>query len=62
VGQSYRGVSRQRVAEGLEQAAILMVRHMSHRGALNASMALETLNREGPVRVTNWFSGWSGRA
>jgi DNA-binding MarR family transcriptional regulator len=54
VEQSYRGVSREDVAEGLEQAAILMVRHMSDRTALNltASMALDTLNREGPVRVT----------
>jgi DNA-binding MarR family transcriptional regulator len=54
VDQSYRGVSREEVAEGLEQAAILMVRHMSDRTALNltASMALDTLNRKGPVRVT----------
>jgi len=41
-------------AEGLEQAAILMVRHMSDRTALNltALLTLSTLEREGPVRVT----------
>jgi DNA-binding MarR family transcriptional regulator len=52
--QSYRGVSRGDVAEGLEQAAILVVRHMSDRAALSltASMTLDTLHREGPVRVT----------
>jgi DNA-binding MarR family transcriptional regulator len=54
VDQSYRGAGREEVAEGLEQAAILMVRHMSDRTALSltASMALDTLNRKGPVRVT----------
>jgi DNA-binding MarR family transcriptional regulator len=54
VEQSYRSASREDVAEALEQAAILMVRHMSDRAALSltASMALDTLNREGPVRVT----------
>ena len=50
--QSDRGVSQDDVAEGLEQAAILLVRHMSDRAALSASMALGTLHREGPVRVT----------
>jgi hypothetical protein len=35
VEHSYCGVSREEVAEGLEQAAILMVRHMSDRTALN---------------------------
>jgi DNA-binding MarR family transcriptional regulator len=42
------------VAEGLEQAAVLMVRHLSDRGALNptALLTLSTLEREGPVRVT----------
>jgi DNA-binding MarR family transcriptional regulator len=40
------------VAEGLEQAAILMVRHISDRAALTASMVMDTLHREGPVRVT----------
>ncbi|MCW2649880.1 MAG: MarR family transcriptional regulator [Mycobacterium sp.] len=51
--QSYC-VSREDVAEGLEQAAILIVRHMSDPAALNltASMALDTLTREGAVRVT----------
>ena len=52
--QSSRGVSRVDVAEGLEQAAILIVRHIPFSAALSltASMALDTLNREGPVRVT----------
>jgi DNA-binding MarR family transcriptional regulator len=54
VEQSYRGVSREDVAVGLEQVAILMVRHVPFRAALGltASMALDTLNREGPARVT----------
>jgi DNA-binding MarR family transcriptional regulator len=52
VKQSSRSVSREEVAEGLEQAAILMVRHMVDRAARSATMALETLNREGPARVT----------
>jgi DNA-binding MarR family transcriptional regulator len=52
VEESNRGVNRREVAEGLEQAAILMVRHMSDRAALSASRALEMLNREGPARVT----------
>jgi DNA-binding MarR family transcriptional regulator len=52
--QASRDASRKDIAEGLEQAAILVVRHMSDRAALNltASMVLDTLNREGPVRVT----------
>jgi DNA-binding MarR family transcriptional regulator len=54
VQQRCRGVSREDVADGFEQAAILIVRHMSGRGALNptSSTALDTLNREGPTRVT----------
>lgn len=41
-------------AEGLEQAAILIVRHLSDRAGLNmtALMTLSTLDQEGPVRVT----------
>ena len=41
-------------AEGLEQAAILILRHLSNRAALNmtAALTLATLDREGPVRVT----------
>jgi DNA-binding MarR family transcriptional regulator len=49
---SYRGISQEDVAVGLEQAAILLVRHLPDRAALSASMALGTLHREGPVRVT----------
>jgi DNA-binding MarR family transcriptional regulator len=54
VKHSSRSVSREDVAEGLEQAAILMVRHLSVRAGLGltASMALGTLDREGPARVT----------
>ena len=37
---------------GLEQAAILLVRHLPDRAALSASMVMGTLHREGPVRVT----------
>ena len=77
VEQSYRGVSRENAIEGLEEAAILMVRHLAVRSALGltANLTLGTLNREGPARVTtlavaanigqpamtNWFSGWNGR-
>ncbi len=41
-------------AEGLEQAAVLTLRHLSGRAALNltAVLTLSTLEREGPVRVT----------
>src|SRR6202453_1758198 len=47
--QSSRLASREDIAEGLGQAAILVVRHMSDRAALNltASMVLDTLNWEG---------------
>jgi DNA-binding MarR family transcriptional regulator len=42
------------IAEGFERAAIVMVRHLSGRSALNptALLTLSTLEREGPVRVT----------
>jgi DNA-binding MarR family transcriptional regulator len=48
-----RGPGRD-IAEGLERAAILIVRHLSDRAALNptALLTLSTLEREGPVRVT----------
>jgi DNA-binding MarR family transcriptional regulator len=52
VKQSSRSVSRDEVAEGLEQAAILMVRHMTDGAPRTATMTLGTLNREGPARVT----------
>jgi DNA-binding MarR family transcriptional regulator len=54
VEQSCRGVSREDVAEGLEQAAILMVRQLFDRAGLKltAGLALGTLNRDGPARVT----------
>ena len=52
--QSYRGVSREQAVEGLEQTAILMVRHLAPRSGLGltANLTLGTLNREGPARVT----------
>jgi DNA-binding MarR family transcriptional regulator len=48
------GKSPDDIAEALEQASILMVRHISDRAALSptASLALDTLDREGPNRVT----------
>jgi DNA-binding MarR family transcriptional regulator len=52
VKRSYRGVSHEDVAEGLEQAAILIVRHISDGAGLTTSMALSTLYRDGPARVT----------
>ena len=52
--ESYRGVSRENVAEGLELAAILTLRHLSDRTGmgLTANLTLGTLDREGPARVT----------
>ena len=52
--QSRRGVDREDTAEGLEQAAILVLRHLSDRTgmSLTTSLALGTLEREGPARVT----------
>ena len=49
------GNGREQIAEGLEQASIFMTRHVASRGALSltASSALETLHREGPVRLTS---------
>jgi DNA-binding MarR family transcriptional regulator len=54
VEQSHRGVSREIAVEGLEQAAILMVRHLADRTGLGltANLTLGTLDREGPARVT----------
>jgi DNA-binding MarR family transcriptional regulator len=54
VEQSDRTGSGEDAAEGLEHAAILIVRHLSDRAALNltAVLTLGTLDQEGPVRVT----------
>jgi DNA-binding MarR family transcriptional regulator len=54
VEPSHRGGSRENAAEGLEQAAILVLRHLSDRTGmgLTANLTLSTLNREGPARVT----------
>ena len=61
VKESYRGVSREIAVEGLEQAAILMVRHLAVRTGLGltANLTLGTLNREGPARVTVWAAAAS---
>jgi DNA-binding MarR family transcriptional regulator len=52
--QRYRGVSREDVSGGLEQAAILVIRYVSNRAALGLtpSSVLDMCNRKGPVRVT----------
>jgi hypothetical protein len=54
VEQSDRTDTGDDAAEGLEQAAILIVRHLSDRAELNltAVLTLGTLDQEGPVRVT----------
>jgi DNA-binding MarR family transcriptional regulator len=54
MGQSSLGTNRDDIAEALEQASILMTRHLSDRTALSvtASLALVTLSREGPTRLT----------
>ena len=54
VEKSDRGKSREHIAEALEQASIFTTRHLTTRGALSltAAMALDTLKREGPVRLT----------
>jgi DNA-binding MarR family transcriptional regulator len=54
VEQSGRRGASDDSAEGLEQAAILMVRHLPDRAALNLTtqLALSTLEQEGLVRVT----------
>ena len=53
VAESYRGVGRDIAIEGLEQTAILMVRHLGvHTGlGLTANLTLSTL-QEAPARVT----------
>lgn len=53
--QSDRSINHEDIVEGLEQAATLVIRHISDRTtqSLTSSMALSTLNREGPSRVTS---------
>jgi DNA-binding MarR family transcriptional regulator len=48
------GTNGDDIAEALEQASILITRHLSDRTALSltASMTLDTLSREGPIRLT----------
>jgi DNA-binding MarR family transcriptional regulator len=54
VEQSDRTDTGDDAAEGLEQAAMLIVRHLSDRAApnLTAVLTLGTLDQEGPLRVT----------
>jgi DNA-binding MarR family transcriptional regulator len=54
VEKSDCGNSREHIAEALDLASIFMTRHVAARGALSltAAMTLDTLNREGPVRLT----------
>src|SRR5260370_22504629 len=53
VAESHRGVGRDIAIEGLEQTAILMVRHLGVRTGLGltANLTLSTL-QEAPARVT----------
>ena len=54
VEESVRANSQEDIAEALEQAAILMTRHLTARAGLSltAALALGRLNEEGPVRLT----------
>jgi hypothetical protein len=54
VEESVGANGREDIAEALEQAAILMTRHLTARAALSptAALALGRLNEEGPVRLT----------
>ena len=52
--QSQRGNGREHIAEALEQAGILMVRHIADRAGLTATayQTLSRLDREGSARLT----------
>jgi DNA-binding MarR family transcriptional regulator len=52
--RSSLGTSRDDIAEALEQASILTARYLSDRSALSptAALALNTLSREGSIRLT----------
>ena len=54
VEESVRAINREDIAEALEQAAILVTRHLTARAALSltAVLALGRLDEEGPVRLT----------
>lgn len=54
VERSDRSNNREQIAEALDQASILMTRHVASRGALSltATLTLGALNEEGPVRLT----------
>lgn len=52
--RSDRSDNREQIAEALDQASILMTRHVASHGALSptAALALGALNQGGPVRLT----------
>ena len=52
--ESQRGNGRDRIAEGLDHAGILVLRHLVDRAGLTATafQALTRLDREGPIRLT----------
>jgi DNA-binding MarR family transcriptional regulator len=52
--ESQRGDGRERISDGLDQAGILVMRHLVDRAGLTATayQALTTLTREGPTRLT----------
>ena len=52
--ESQRGNDRERIADGLDQAGILVMRHLVDRAGLSATayQTLTGLTREGPVRLT----------
>ena len=54
VEDSVRASSREDIAEALEQAAILITRHLTARAGLSltGALALSKLTEEGPVRLT----------
>lgn len=52
--ESERGNDRERIADGLDQAGILVMRHLVDRAGLTATayQVLTRLSREGPARLT----------
>src|SRR6478735_1784265 len=51
--RSHPGSSREDIAEALEQAAILAMRHITDQTlSLTSALALSRLNKEGPIRLT----------
>jgi DNA-binding MarR family transcriptional regulator len=52
--RSHRGNGREDIAEAIEQASILITRHISDRAPLSmtAALVLSRLNVQGPIRLT----------